>query len=76
MNEFISMGGYALYVWGAAGMTALLVAGEVLALRSRTKAIVRQHQRALRRERHPTDGIGGRNGKNGKNGKDGHEGKA
>jgi heme exporter protein D len=35
LNEFLAMGGYALYVWGSYGMTALLVAIELVALRAR-----------------------------------------
>ena len=36
--QFLAMGGYGLYVWGAFGMTALVLALEVgqLALRRRT----------------------------------------
>jgi heme exporter protein D len=35
MNEFFAMGGYAFYVWGSFGATALVVAIEVLSVRSR-----------------------------------------
>jgi heme exporter protein D len=35
LNEFLAMGGYALYVWGSYGMTALLVVIELMALRVR-----------------------------------------
>ncbi len=35
MNEFFAMGGYAFYVWGSFGATALVVAVEVLSVRSR-----------------------------------------
>jgi heme exporter protein D len=39
-SEFFSMGGYALYVWGAYGVTALLVAVEPwLAARRRRRAL-------------------------------------
>ncbi|MDD5328599.1 MAG: heme exporter protein CcmD [Sulfuricella sp.] len=31
-SEFIHMGGYALYVWGSFGVTALLIAGEIVLL--------------------------------------------
>ena len=37
--DFLAMGGYGLYVWGSFGFTALLVAGEVLALRARRSAL-------------------------------------
>jgi heme exporter protein D len=39
-SEFFSMGGYALYVWGAYGVTALLMAVEpLLAARRRRRAL-------------------------------------
>ena len=40
MNEFFAMGGYAFYVWGAYGMTALVVIAEVLAVRARRRAVL------------------------------------
>jgi heme exporter protein D len=42
LNDFLSMGGYALYVWGSYGMMLLLVAAEIfLLLRGQTKVIQR-----------------------------------
>jgi heme exporter protein D len=38
-SEFAAMGGYGLYVWGSFGVTALVLAGEILALRTRRKAL-------------------------------------
>ena len=38
-SEFIAMGGYGLYVWGSFGVAALVMAGELLALRARRKAL-------------------------------------
>ncbi|MDD5241926.1 MAG: heme exporter protein CcmD [Sulfuricella sp.] len=39
-QEFLHMGGYALYVWGSFGVTAVLIAGEIWLLRShRQKAL-------------------------------------
>jgi heme exporter protein D len=35
MNEFFAMGGYALYVWGAYGVTALCICLEIFFVRSR-----------------------------------------
>lgn len=35
MSDFFAMGGYAFYVWGAYGVTALVLLIEVLSLRSR-----------------------------------------
>ena len=40
LNEFFAMGGYAFYVWGAYGVTALVVIAEVLALRARRRAVL------------------------------------
>jgi heme exporter protein D len=37
--DFIAMGGYGLYVWGTFGATALVLGGELLALRARRKAL-------------------------------------
>lgn len=39
-TEFFTMGGYGLYVWGSFGVTALVMAGEVLTLRSRRRALL------------------------------------
>lgn len=38
MSEFLAMGGYAFYVWGAYGVTALVIVGELVALRARRRA--------------------------------------
>lgn len=38
MSEFLAMGGYAFYVWGAYGVTALVLMVEVFAVRSRLRA--------------------------------------
>jgi heme exporter protein D len=37
MKEFFAMGGYAWYVWGAYGMTFLLLALEIVLLKKRSK---------------------------------------
>lgn len=39
LGEFLDMGGYGLYVWGSFGMCALVLAGEVLSLRMRRRAL-------------------------------------
>ena len=39
LEDFLAMGGYGLYVWGSFGVTALVMAGELLALRLRRKAL-------------------------------------
>lgn len=38
LSEFFAMGGNGFYVWGAFGMTALLIAIEIIAVRARLKA--------------------------------------
>jgi heme exporter protein D len=37
LAEFFSMGGYGAYVWGAYGLTAVLVAAEIVAVRLRLR---------------------------------------
>jgi heme exporter protein D len=37
MNEFLSMGGYAWYVWGSYGVTFLLLAVEIILLSHKAK---------------------------------------
>ena len=37
MSEFFAMGGYALYVWGSFGGTALVVVAELLSVRARRR---------------------------------------
>ena len=37
--EFAAMGGYGLYVWGAFGVTAVVMLGEMVSLRARRKAL-------------------------------------
>ncbi len=45
LGDFLAMGGYAFYVWGAYGVTALLIAIEIIAVRARYRA-ARQTARA------------------------------
>lgn len=47
VGEFFAMGGYALYVWGSFGVTALALAIEPFLLRKRRNDVVD----SLRRER-------------------------
>ena len=37
MTEFLSMGGYAWYVWGSYGVTVLALVLEVISLRRRAR---------------------------------------
>lgn len=46
--EFFHMGGYALYVWGSFGVTALLMIAEPLMLRARRKAALKRVARLAR----------------------------
>ena len=39
--EFLSMGGYGFYVWGAYGVTALAIVIEIASLRARRRAAER-----------------------------------
>jgi len=41
LAEFLDMGGYAFYVWGSFGITALVVIAEVWQVRAQRRAIVR-----------------------------------
>ena len=42
MIEFLSMGGYGFYAWGAYGVTALAIALEVFSVRARWRAAKKQ----------------------------------
>ena len=46
LNDFLAMGGYALYVWGSYGMTALLVVAEIMVLRARRRRAMDELRRA------------------------------
>ncbi len=46
--EFFDMGGYALYVWGSFGATALLMILEPILLRQRRRAILKRLARMAR----------------------------
>ncbi len=49
LDDFIAMGGYGFYVWGAYLVTAVVIIVEVLMLRARRRAVEKicQTQRAL-----------------------------
>ena len=40
-SEFFAMGGYALYVWGSFGVTALVIAAEIFSVATRRRALSR-----------------------------------
>jgi heme exporter protein D len=48
MKEFLNMGGYALYVWGSFGMTALLMLAEPLIVRRRRRVTLQRVSRLVR----------------------------
>jgi heme exporter protein D len=41
LAEFLEMGGYAPYVWGSFGVTAVLMAAEIVTLRRRQRTLRR-----------------------------------
>jgi heme exporter protein D len=49
VSEFLAMGGYGFYVWGAYGVAALAVIAELLALRVRRYAAKEAHDEASTR---------------------------
>jgi heme exporter protein D len=54
MMEWLAMGGYALYVWGSYGVTAALIAAEVVALVRGRRTLL---QRLGRINRNPVIGM-------------------
>lgn len=52
--EFFAMGGYAFYVWGSFGLTALCLLVEPLLARQRRAAILRSLRQEFRAERDDT----------------------
>jgi heme exporter protein D len=51
-GDFWNMGGYGVYVWSAYGAAVVLLAGEVIHLRRRKRALHEQLRRAARTEEH------------------------
>ena len=41
--KFFAMGGYGYYVWGAYGVTLIVMAGECWLLRQRTQTLARRN---------------------------------
>ncbi|WP_176493677.1 heme exporter protein CcmD [Cobetia sp. 5-25-4-2] len=50
VSEFFAMGGHALYVWSAWGLTATCLAGLVIATRLSRRTVEADIRRRLRRE--------------------------
>ena len=48
LAEFFDMGGYALYVWGSFGATAVLMIAEPILLRGRRRAVLQRITRLIR----------------------------
>lgn len=48
MAEFFNMGGYALYVWGSFGVTALLMIAEPVLLARRRQTALKRVARIVR----------------------------
>ncbi len=48
MAEFFDMGGYALYVWGSFGVSALLMVAEPIMVRSHRRAVLQRIARIIR----------------------------
>jgi heme exporter protein D len=46
--EFLDMGGYALYVWGSFGVTALLMVIEPFVVRGRRRSVLQRISRIVR----------------------------
>jgi heme exporter protein D len=51
VSEFFAMGGYAFYVWGSFGSTALVVVAEIFLLRSQRKELLEHLRNELLSER-------------------------
>jgi heme exporter protein D len=45
-TDFFAMGGYGLYVWGSFGVTALVMAGEMVGIGARRRALNRRDRAA------------------------------
>ncbi len=52
-SEFWNMGGYGLYVWGSYGVTVVLLAGEVVSLMRRRRALHERLRDARKTEAGP-----------------------
>ena len=51
VSEFFAMGGYAFYVWGSFGITALVMAIEMGLLRARRRELIDQLRTELASKR-------------------------
>jgi heme exporter protein D len=51
VSEFFAMGGYAFYVWGSFGITALVMAVEMGLIRARRRELIEQIRTELASQR-------------------------
>lgn len=51
ISDFFAMGGYAFYVWGSFGLTAAVMVGEMLLIRSQRRELLRNLRNELLSER-------------------------
>lgn len=51
ISDFFAMGGYAFYVWGSFGLTAVVMVGEALLIRSQRAELIGQLRNKLFSER-------------------------
>ena len=51
VSEFFAMGGYAFYVWGSFGLTALVALAEILLLRGQRQELLKHLRSELLSER-------------------------
>ena len=54
ISDFFAMGGYAFYVWGSFGLTAAVMAIEMLLIRSQRTELLRNLRNELLSERTST----------------------
>lgn len=48
VSDFLNMGGYALYVWGSFGFTALVLVAEIWQVRAKRRAVLQSLRHDLR----------------------------
>ena len=55
-SDFLTMGGYALYVWGSYALTLVVLIGEIVALVMRRRGVIERLAKfyAARRRNHET----------------------
>ena len=56
-SEFLTMGGYGLYVWGSYAVTLVVLIGEIVALITRRRGVIERLVKfyAARRRNHETE---------------------